>query len=188
MPTRDERLSEDHERMERLQEISNGWFTFQVDRTWQEYLITLRCKGICMRAGAVKPIWEHRVGIRLGPGYHTQPPDLSWQTPIFHPNIFSYGVCLLARWGTETKLDDVCVWLWDMARYRLYNLESTLDKAAVNWVKQHEAELPLDSRDLRALITGESQPSQPPAQSTHDFSSVEILDLIRIWSKHEDEA
>ncbi len=143
-------LKDDLERMSRLSQHSRGWLEFQVDFTCETYLVTLNCNGRHLRNGIVEEVKQHRVAVHLGPNYPVEAPMLVWQTPVFHPNIRTPAVCLLGQWGAKTRLDEVCIWLWDMARYKLYNLNDPLNQAAGRWAQQHEGEFPVDDRDLRA--------------------------------------
>jgi ubiquitin-protein ligase len=146
-------LSDELARLELLRERSGGRLTFQTGpvKPPHQYLVTLRCSGLYLKQGVVSEIGEHQVQIELGPEYPIRPPDLVWRTPIYHPNILAWKVCLVGQnWGAKTHLDDVCIWLWDMVRYRLYNLNDPLDKPASAWAAQHEDRFPLDPFDLRA--------------------------------------
>jgi len=154
-------LSEDFERMQRLRDRSDGRLTFQTGSGAppHQYLVTLRCKGRYLKQGLVSELGEHQVQIELGSEYPIKPPQLVWRTPIYHPNILAWKVCLVGQnWGAKTRLDDVCVWLWDMVRYRLYNLDDPLDKSASAWAAQHEDEFPLDTFDLRQAAAKASPP------------------------------
>jgi ubiquitin-protein ligase len=171
---RDDRLREDLERMQRLRQLNPGKLDFQVDNLAlpQDYRVTLRCKGVFLDCGEPCEIEEHQVRILLGPTYPREPPRLVWQTPIFHPNIRAWEVCLLGHWGAQTRLYEVIIWLWDMVRYHLKNLDSPLDEAAKRWAEGHEAEFPYDTYDLRAALT--VTPAAPPA------TPQDVNDLIRI--------
>ena len=89
-------------------------------------------------------------------------PSLAWQTPIFHPNISSGGVVCLGGYGTHwvpsLTLDEMCIMLWDMIRYRNYDSESPYNREAAIWVKnQTQFALPIDNRPLRNLVADASQ-------------------------------
>src|ERR1044072_5943064 len=43
---------------------------------------------------------QHEVTIRLGASYPRMMPELSWKSPIFHPNISSSGFVCLGGYGT----------------------------------------------------------------------------------------
>src|SRR5262245_43004709 len=61
------------------------------------YLVRFRGQGVWKPPGStdVAPRDLHEVAIRLGANYPRMMPELSWKSPIFHPNISSSGfVCL----------------------------------------------------------------------------------------------
>ena len=59
---------------------------------------------------------QHEVTIRLGANYPRMMPELSWKSPIFHPNISGSGVVCLGGYGTywvpSLNLDELCEMLW----------------------------------------------------------------------------
>ncbi|HLX09251.1 MAG TPA: hypothetical protein VKY89_15470, partial [Thermoanaerobaculia bacterium] len=80
--------------------------------------------------------------------------------------------CLLGHWGARTHLDDVCIWLWDMVRYRLYNINDAHDMNAGRWAAQHKHLFPLEAFDLRAAA---SAPAQPPVRDDQDLADSIVL-------------
>ena len=155
--TRAEYLELDFDRMRRLSEAAGGLIEVGFDSRQsppEAYEVRMRCTGLCLRSGAVREIDDHRVQILMVPAYPEHPPQLSWQTPISHPNIRAWEVCLLNNYGKKTRLDEVCIWLWDMVRYKLYNLDDPLDAAAKRWAERNEDRFPLDDRDLRTMVYG----------------------------------
>lgn len=105
---------------------------------------------------------EHEIIIDLGAAYPRLMPGISWQTPVFHPNISSSGVVCLGGYGTNwvpsLQLDELCVMLWDMIRYRNYDVESPYNREAALWAKQQkDFLLPLDTRSLRDRTTTSSE-------------------------------
>jgi len=93
-------------------------------------------------------------------------PELSWKTPIFHPNISGSGVVCLGGYGTHwvpsLNLDELCGMLWDMIRYENFDVESPYNREAAHWAKiQSSFPLPIDPRPLRDKIAGnEPTPSE----------------------------
>jgi ubiquitin-protein ligase len=174
---RDQILREDFERLVRLRDLSGGRIELKTEDALAKYLVTLHCTGLCLRHGSVTEIGEHRVQVLLGPSYPIQPPRLVWTTPIFHPNILAWEVCLVGqRWGAKTRLDEVCLWLWDMARYKLYNLDDPLDRNAKLWAEKHEGRFPTDRTDLRALVAAAAQPGR-------EMTDEELAASIRLESQ-----
>ena len=119
----------------------------------------------------VQLLAEHEVHVRLGAGYPRMMPELSWKSPIFHPNISASGVVCLGGYGTNwvpsLMLDDLCIMLWDMIRMENYDENSPYNREAAKWLKyQYEFKLPLDPRSLRDLVgstvdTHRLDPPQP---------------------------
>ena len=102
---------------------------------------------------------RHEVHIKLGASYPRMMPEISWKTPIFHPNISASGVVCLGGYGTywvpSLTLDELCTMLWDMIRYENYDEKSPYNREAAGWIKtQDDFRLPLDTRPLRDRLAG----------------------------------
>jgi hypothetical protein len=98
----------------------------------------------------------HRVEIKLGSSYPRTMPEIRWITPIYHPNISEIGMVCLGGYGTHwvpsVQLDELCIMLWDMARYHNYDIRSPYNREAALWVANQTAILfPTDSRPLRDI-------------------------------------
>jgi hypothetical protein len=116
--------------------------------------------------GKVKVLEMHRVEIKLGSSYPRTIPEIRWITPIYHPNISEIGMVCLGGYGTHwvpsVQLDELCVMLWDMARYHNYDIRSPYNRDAALWVANQTAILfPTDSRPLRDIraALGRIEPS-----------------------------
>ena len=124
------------------------------------YLLQFTGRGLAFEAGTgIQEQMEHSVRIRLGSGYPRQIPELHWLTPIFHPNISANGlVCLggyTTNWVPSLKLDDLCQMLWDMIRYKNFDIESPYNRDAALWIRtQNQFSLPLDVRSIRDRVQG----------------------------------
>ena len=99
---------------------------------------------------------SHRVEIKLGASYPRTMPEIRWMTPIYHPNISEIGMVCLGGYGTHwvpsVQLDELCVMLWDMARYHNYDIRSPYNRDAALWVASQTTFLfPTDARPLRDL-------------------------------------
>ena len=106
--------------------------------------------------GRVKTLDQHRVEIKLGASYPRSIPEIRWLTPIFHPNISEIGMVCLGGYGTHwvpsVQLDELCVMLWDMARYYNYDIRSPYNRESALWVAgQTTFRFPTDDRSLRDL-------------------------------------
>jgi hypothetical protein len=128
----------------------------------------------------------HEVLIQLGAGYPRMMPELSWRSPIFHPNISGSGVVCLGGYGTHwvpsLNLDELCVMLWDMIRYENYDVDSPYNREAALWAKTQKVyPLPIDHRPLRDRVAGLARdcrmPVKPPiATRPRAASDVMFLD------------
>lgn len=103
----------------------------------------------------------HEVSLGLGASYPRMMPELSWKTPIFHPNISGSGVVCLGGYGTywvpSVNLDELCHMLWDMIRYQNFDVNSPYNREAAAWAKtQHDMRLPVDPRPLRDRTASKS--------------------------------
>jgi len=117
------------------------------------YLITFRCAGMRLdEAGKPAIIQEHRCQVVLGAQYPSQPPDVTWITQIFHPNIKMQAVCHSGQWAPSWSLAEFVSELADMARYAKYNLQSPLDTKAAEWAKRNLNLFPLDARPMRDRV------------------------------------
>jgi ubiquitin-protein ligase len=120
------------------------------------YQLTLKGKGLCRDRGKIKIVHTHRVEIKLGASYPRTIPEIRWLTPIYHPNISEIGMVCLGGYGTHwvpsVQLDELCMMLWDMARYHNYDIRSPYNRDAALWVANQTSILfPTDSRPLRDL-------------------------------------
>jgi len=150
------RLRNDLTALERLRSESSV-FEFQATgNPPHHYLINFKGKGLCRDRGKVKIVDYHRVEIKLGASYPRTIPELRWLTPIYHPNISEIGMVCLGGYGTHwvpsVQLDELCMMLWDMARYFNYDIRSPYNRDAALWVANQTSILfPTDSRPLRDL-------------------------------------
>jgi len=150
------RLRNDLTALERLRSESSV-FEFQATgNPPHHYLITFKGKGLCRDRGKVKIVHYHRVEIKLGASYPRTIPELRWLTSVYHPNISEIGMVCLGGYGTHwvpsVQLHELCMMLWDMARYFNYDIRSPYNRDAALWVANQTSILfPTDSRPLRDL-------------------------------------
>jgi ubiquitin-protein ligase len=150
------RLRNDLTALEKLRSESSA-FEFQATgNPPHHYLITFKGKGLCRDRGKVKIVHCHRVEIKLGASYPRTIPELRWLTSVYHPNISEIGMVCLGGYGTHwvpsVQLDELCMMLWDMARYFNYDIRSPYNRDAALWVANQTSILfPTDSRPLRDL-------------------------------------
>ena len=140
----------------------------------QEYLLGFRGKSLARDRGKVAIRDFHEVEIKLGASYPRTMPELRWLTPLYHPNISEIGMVCLGAYGTHwvpsLALDELCVMLWDMARYQNYDVRSPYNREAALWTANQTAfRFPIDPRPLRDLRTGTPRTSV-------DFGEFRVLE------------
>jgi ubiquitin-protein ligase len=147
-----ERLRRDRTEMEALREESSILsFETQGDpQAPSHYLITFHGRGIegdAPGAAALKDV--HQVEILIGEDYPQRPPQITWKTPLLHPNVTSVGrTCLdLFTMGPGVRLVDLVELLWDIARLAVFNLAHS-DIEAWNDARRAIG-FPVDERALR---------------------------------------
>lgn len=189
------RLRTDLKALERLREESSI-LDFEVagkthDAPPESYAITFRGQGVWRAdpSAGVLIRERHVVHIHLGAAYPRMMPDLAWKTPIFHPNISGSGVVCLGGYGTHwvpsLNLDELCGMLWDMIRYKNFDVESPYNREAALWAKtQRILRLPVDERPLRDRLAGVAptrrEAARPPitaaAVKKHEVPEVLFID------------
>jgi hypothetical protein len=183
----------------------------------QHYTLGFRGASLSRDRGKIVVREYHEVDIRLGTQYPRTMPELRWLTPIYHPNISEIGMVCLGAYGTHwvpsLALDELCVMLWDMARYQNYDIRSPYNREAALWAaNQSSFRFPMDGRTLRDLreklgrfeTTGATSPqadasaappegeaprsdpaSSEPRPRRADRDGVVILDLELDLRKHD---
>ncbi len=148
------RLRHDAKAMEELREESSILRFRAFGQPAQRYLIEFRGRSLARDKGKVVHRDSHEVEIKLGVSYPRTMPELRWLTPIYHPNISEIGLVCLGGYGTHwvpsLHLDDLCVMLWDMARYHNYDIRSPYNREAALWAaNQTTFAFPTDARPLK---------------------------------------
>jgi len=186
------RLRSDLAALEKLKAESSIFDFRHTGRPPQQFLISFAGKSLSREKGKVVLRNHHEVEIKLGASYPRTIPEIRWLGSIYHPNISEIGIVCLGAYGTHwvpsLALDELCVMLWDMARFQNYDIRSPYNREAAQWAaNQTGYRFPVDPRPLRdgraALGRVESAHSEanrdpatesaPPAPS----SSFQILDL-----------
>src|SRR3954469_22094811 len=148
------RLKNDFAAMERLRSESSVLRFRSGGKPAQQYVIEFRGKSLSRERGKVVVQDRHEVEIKLGASYPRTMPEIHWKTPIYHPNISEIGMVCLGGYGTHwvpsLALDELCVMLWDMARYQNYDIRSPYNREAALWAaNQTGFSFPIDGRALR---------------------------------------
>ena len=153
------RLRNDHKALEQLRAESSILDFDAVGEPAEKYIIRFYGQGLWRpeAPGHVAVRELHEVRIKLGASYPRMMPELTWMSPIFHPNISASGVVCLGGYGTHwvpsLSLDELCGMLWDMIRYRNFDVESPYNREAALWAKtQTRFAFPLDDRPIRDRI------------------------------------
>ncbi len=157
------RLRSDYRAMQQLHKESSI-FTFATPGELygggpETYVVRFFGTGLWRPEGSldVLPRYEHEVRIHLSAAYPRMMPDLTWKTPIFHPNISGSGIVCLGGYGTHwapsLQLDELTHMLWEMVRYANYDVNSPYNREAAYWAKsQNQFRLPIDPRPLRDRV------------------------------------
>jgi len=168
------RLRSDLAAMEQLQAESSVLQFRAFGKPAQRYLIEFRGKSLSREKGKVGLRDHHEVEVKLGASYPRSMPELRWLTPIYHPNISEIGLVCLGGYGTHwvpsLHLDELCVMLWDMARYHNYDIRSPYNREAALWAANQSAfTFPMDSRPLRdrRAAQGRIESPTPPQGEKH---------------------
>jgi ubiquitin-protein ligase len=162
------RLRSDLAALEKLKAESSVFRFRAFGKPAQRYLFEFRGTGLARAKGKVIKRDQHQLEIKLGASYPRTMPELRWLSPIYHPNISEIGMVCLGGYGTHwvpsLPLDELCVMLWDMARYHNYDIRSPYNRDAALWVaNQTKYAFPTDARPLRDLrvAQGRIAPEQP---------------------------
>lgn len=150
------RLRTDHQVMLQLAKDSSILEFKATGDPPQKYLVRFKGKGFWRQDNSAATLVreEHEVSIELGASYPRMMPELLWKTPIFHPNISGSGVVCLGGYGTHwvpsLNLDELCEMLWEMIRYKNYDVTSPYNREAAAWAgAQRNFGLPIDPRPIR---------------------------------------
>lgn len=149
---RDERLRVDFERMQVLRSRSQFIDFVPAGNPPDRYTIYFTCTGLMLDNGNLVTHDKHQVLIYLHLQYPTQKPQITWVTPIFHPNIRGRSVCLGRSWSPALKMDDLCVELGSMIQYKVFNVDDPLDPNAAQLIRgileKEPEKFPIDRRNL----------------------------------------
>ncbi len=189
------RLRNDLAALEKLKAESSVFdFRAQGDPP-QLYRVRFQGKGLHRDGGKVRPLALHEVEIKLGSSYPRTMPEIRWLSPIYHPNISEIGMVCLGGYGTHwvpsVQLDELCLMLWDMARYHNYDVRSPYNRDAALWAgNQTAVPFPTDPRPIRDLREAkgrlDAEPaavprSSPPPRGTFATAAADRVRRILDW-------
>jgi ubiquitin-protein ligase len=146
------RLRSELRRLRDLEQQSDYFFLDEINGDPpEEYVVRFHCRGI-VAPGRSRPVFGdvHQVRLQLGAEFPLTAPQITWLTPLFHPNVSDDGrrVCI-SVWSPTQYLDTLCNMLWRMIQYRNFDPFSALRVEAAEWAASHLEILPIDSRALR---------------------------------------
>lgn len=152
MSPRARRLYADHQQMVELAAQTGIDFTCEGNPP-EEYHVAFHRPGIFQAAdGSLGVRRMHRARVFLHLDYPRLPPVVTWQTPIFHPNILPPqrhgGVCL-GSWSASESLADLCRRLERMVGYESFNTADALDPGAAQWASDHAI---TEGEDIEAAL------------------------------------
>jgi hypothetical protein len=183
------RLKNDYRALERLAEGSSI-FSFTVPARHhggfpESYVIRFQGYGLAKGHADDRILLceKHEVSVQLGAGYPRMSPELTWRTPIFHPNISANGIVCLGgystHWVPSLQLDQLCVMLWNMIRYANYDVESPYNREAAAWVRsQTKWSFPLDKRNLQDLRSRVASEAAVRSRSPRDIDFVVDAEVV----------
>ncbi|WP_435007655.1 ubiquitin-conjugating enzyme E2 [Tundrisphaera lichenicola] len=183
------RLRSDLVALERLRDESSVFAFRPSGKPPLNYIVAFLGQSLARDKGKVVIRERHEVEIKLGASYPRTMPEIRWLTPIYHPNISEIGMVCLGAYGTHwvpsLALDELCVMLWDMARFQNYDIRSPYNREAAQWsANQTTFRFPIDGRplrDSRAALGRIESPKPDVAEPSKRFpepgESITILDL-----------
>jgi ubiquitin-protein ligase len=121
------------------------------------YQVTYICRGLYWPEGARRPSisMNHVAEFYLHRDYPRRPPQITWRTPLFHPNILSVeqgGAVCIGAWSPAETLADLVIRVGEMVQYKQYNPDDVLNREAAAWVEAHADKLPIDDRPLAVYV------------------------------------
>jgi len=150
---RDRRLRMDWEKLRALNNNSDVISIIPANGSLDRYQVAFKCRGLMWLPGALAPsiTTNHQCEIYLHLSYPRTPPQLTWQTDIFHPNILSPrqngGVCI-GKWTPAETLDMLCIRIAEMVQMKNFSYEDALNPIAASWVKLNAHRFPIDHRPI----------------------------------------
>jgi ubiquitin-protein ligase len=158
MTPRDRRLLSDLQGMTVL--AQQGHVTFRTEGNPPDlYHVMLAGPGLARDGSGRLAVRQlHRCDIYLHLEYPRRPPVVTWQTPVFHPNLLpperNGGVCL-GSWSASESLADLCLRLHQLVTYKSLNPFDALDTEAAAWAVEHGVEPGADVQGLVSLEADE---------------------------------
>ena len=122
-------------------ELKSKGYSFDVSQDHTDYVFFIKGKGLCEDRGAIVPVFDHKVSLRIRREYpYAGGFELAWLTPIFHPNIDDHGkVCiqLVNQWSAGQTISSIVEALVQLLENP--NPDSPLNYEAAQYVLEHPA-------------------------------------------------
>ena len=155
MTPRARRLVSDLRSMESLAEM--GTIAMQGEGAPPDrYRVMFNVAGLHLVDSKATVRETHRCEIYLHRDYPRRPPVVTWESPVFHPNLLgperNGGVCL-GSWSASESLGDLCLRLRDLVSYRSFNCADALNNDAAEWVTRERISPGLDLRSVEGRLT-----------------------------------
>ena len=145
---RQSRLDDEYRRLTKLNEESDYVRVKEMDKLEgsapEHYLVIFLCRGIIGIDSAQQPIFgdRHEVEIYCDIEFPSEPPQLRWVTPSWHPNIDhrTGAVCInKPEWLGGMRIADLCRMMFEMVQYKNYHVQQVkpwpLDQVVAEWVR-----------------------------------------------------
>lgn len=185
---RSRRIKRDHVEMLKLQEESSILEFKAKGDTPENYDITFH--GRCLaHEDPIKFTEKNKVDIVLSAQYPRALPQISWKTPILHPNINGSTVCFgTFQMNPMVKLTEVMEMLWDIGRLAMFNPHGGYQNAK-DWhavAAKVPGGFPTDPRILRDKSPAVPKPPQGEASDEGDVLVINGATIRRRVSSLEE--
>jgi hypothetical protein len=111
-----------------------------------EYQLDFRMRSLVLNEmGELEYVDEVSMNVWLPPGFPNQAPVARPMVDVFHPNISADGVFLTQWWQPGDSLVDLASRIGELLAFRNYDPETVVNPAAMNWLAENHASLPLDA-------------------------------------------
>lgn len=150
MNPRERRLAADLSQMREISDRDGLSFDIKGDPP-ESYEVEIEAPGLALDGRRLVERDRHRFQVYLHRDYPRRPPVITWQTPVYHPNLLgperNGGVCIGA-WRASESLADLIKRLVELVSYRSFSLDDALDTDAASWVRRFSLEPGFDIQEV----------------------------------------
>jgi ubiquitin-protein ligase len=148
--------------LRQMQQLDDETIAFRAEGDPPEhYELMFSVPGLELLGTQLRVRRMHRCEVYLHLDYPRRPPVVTWQTPVFHPNLLgpdrNGGVCL-GSWSAGESLLDLSLRLRDLVSYRVANAADPLNRQAAEWMRDNQIEPGADLGKLRTLTLDDDVP------------------------------